>query len=84
MGKPLILGRRTFESLPQPLPAGASVDADLGFPVTASSSRMTRGALDLARHAAEAMLTKEIIVGADGDFCLYFLDPADRTHRIAL
>ena len=44
MGKPLILGRRTFESLPQPLPGRRIVvlTRDLGFSrATASSSRMT-------------------------------------------
>ncbi|MFY9627977.1 MAG: dihydrofolate reductase [Methylocystis sp.] len=84
MGKPLILGRRTFESLPQPLPGRRIVvlTRDLGFSRDGVLiAHDPAEALDLARHAAEAMLTKEIIVGGGTEIFRLYLP---QTQRIEL
>jgi dihydrofolate reductase len=84
MGKPLILGRRTFQSLRRPLPGReiivlthAAAFASPGVGV----AHTPEAALDLARRAAAAMGAAEICIGGGGEIYRVFLD---RTARVEL
>jgi dihydrofolate reductase len=84
MGKPLILGRRTFESLERPLPGREIivVTRDPRFsPVGVRIAHSPVEALALARRLAVAMAVDEIIVGGGAEI---FRALMDETQRIEL
>ena len=83
MGKPLILGRRTFESLRRPLPGREIivVTRDPGFSPPASTSRTSPAeALALARPLAKAMAARKSWSAAAPKFSA----PSWTTQRIEL
>ncbi len=84
MGKPLILGRRTFQSLRRPLPGREIIvltgNADFA-PVGVKTAPTPAAALDLARQAAREMGAEEICIGGGAEVYRAFLD---ETARIEL
>jgi dihydrofolate reductase len=84
MGKPLILGRRTFQSLGRPLP-GRSIIVITRDPQFSAAGVEIAGspleALALARQLAKTLSADEIIVGGGADI---FRDLLDETQRIEL
>jgi dihydrofolate reductase len=84
MGKPLILGRRTFQSLPRPLPGRALIVVTRNpefAPPGVEVARNPAEALDLARRTAERMSATEICIGGGGEI---FQALMDATQRIEL
>jgi len=84
MGKPLILGRRTFESLQRPLPGREIivVTRDPRFsPAGVRIAHSPLEALAVARRLAMAMAVDEIIVGGGAEI---FRALMDQTRRIEL
>jgi len=84
MGKPLILGRRTFESLQRPLPGREIivVTRDQRFePAGVRIAHSPSEALAVARRLAMAMAVDEIIVGGGAEI---FRALMDETQRIEL
>ncbi|MEF3365343.1 dihydrofolate reductase [Methylocystis sp. 9N] len=80
MGKPMIMGRRTFESIGRPLPGRASVvlTRDPGF--TAEGAHVATSpaeALATARRLADLMGADEIIIAGGGEIFRAFLDLTD-------
>ena len=70
MGKPLILGRRTFESLRRPLPGREIivVTRDPRFsPAGVRIARSPLEALAIARSLAKALAVDEIVVGGGAE-----------------
>ena len=83
MGKPLILGRRTFQSLRRPLPGREIIvlTRDSGFARPGVRVAQTpEAALDLAQQAAAAMGAKEICIGGGAEIYRVFLDQAARVE----
>lgn len=81
IGKPVIMGRKTFQSIGKPLPGRENivVSRDQSFRpdgVTVSSS--VKSALDLARQAARAMEASDIAVIGGGEIYRQAFDLADR------
>jgi dihydrofolate reductase len=84
MGKPLILGRRTFESLRRPLPGREIivVTRDPRFsPAGVRIARSPLEALAIARSLAKALAVDEIVVGGGAEI---FGALMDETQRIEL
>jgi dihydrofolate reductase len=84
MGKPLILGRRTFESLQRPLPGREIivVTRDPRFsPAGVRIARSPSDALAVARALARDLAVDEIIVGGGAEI---FRALMDETQRIEL
>jgi dihydrofolate reductase len=84
MGKPLILGRRTFESLRRPLPGREIivVTRDPRFsPVGVRIAHSPLEALAVARRLAKALAVDEIMVGGGAEI---FRALMDETQRIEL
>ena len=84
MGKPLILGRRTFESLQRPLPGREIivVTRDPRFsPVGVRIAHSPLEALAVARRLAKALAVDEIMVGGGAEI---FRALMDETQRIEL
>lgn len=84
MGKPLIVGRRTYESFRRPLPGRRLIvvtrDPDFSAPdaILAADPQL---ALALARRAAGEMGAREIMVGGGAEIYRALLD---ETRRIEL
>jgi dihydrofolate reductase len=81
MGRPLIMGRKTFESIGKPLPGRHTIVltrqtgwASAGVEVAAHAEE----ALALGHRAAERMGMGEIFVAGGGEIYRLFLDRADR------
>jgi dihydrofolate reductase len=84
MGKPLILGRRTFESLPQALPGRRIVVVTRDKDFSGNGALVAHSpeeAVQMAREAAREMNAKEIIIGGGTEI---FRALMDRTRRIEL
>ena len=84
MGKPLILGRRTFESLQRPLPGREIivVTRDPRFsPAGVRIAHSPLEALAVARRLARALAVDEIMVGGGAEI---FRALMDETQRIEL
>jgi dihydrofolate reductase len=84
MGKPLILGRRTFESLQRPLPGRELivVTRDPRFsPAGVRVAHSPMEALAVARRLAKALAVDEIMVGGGAEIFRALLD---ETQRIEL
>ncbi len=84
MGKPLILGRRTFESLQRPLPGREIivVTRDSRYsPAGVQLAHSPLEALAVARRLAKALAVDEIMVGGGAEI---FRALMDETQRIEL
>ncbi len=84
MGKPLILGRRTFTSLPQALPGRRIVVVTRDADFSSSDALVAYSpaeALRIARDVARDMGTDEVIIGGGSEIFRALLD---ETRRIEL
>ena len=82
-GRPLLMGRRTFESIGRPLPGRETValSRDPQFrPEGAHLARDLEEALELATRLAEAMRSPEIIIAGGAQIYSAFLPRADVIH----
>ncbi len=83
MGKPVIMGRKTFQSLPKPLDGRDNIviTRDSGFrPQGAEAVPSLAAALALARSHAERRGTDEVMVIGGGEIYAAALPSADRVH----
>jgi len=82
MGKPLILGRRTFESLPVALPGRdlVVVTRDPGFSPGARVARSPDEALAVAREIARNSGAREICIGGGAEIYNALLGATDRVE----
>ncbi len=84
MGKPMIMGRKTFLSIGKPLPGRESivVTRDAGFapPEGVHVARSLDEALTLGAERAAAMGVDEIIVAGGGEIYAQAIGLADRLH----
>ncbi len=83
LGKPLIMGRRTFQSIGRPLPGRetVAVSRDRGFaPEGVHLARDPDEALWIGTRLAERMGAKEIIVAGGEQIYRSFLDRTDLIH----
>jgi len=81
LGKPLIVGRKTFQSIGRALPGRAMivVTHDEGFAVEGvRRARDVQDALRLGREVARAMGAEEICVGGGGEIYAQTIAHADR------
>ncbi len=81
MGKPLILGRRTFEALPRPLPGRELVVVTRDSGVSAPGAHFARSpgeALEVAREIARASGAGEICIGGGAEIYSALLEATDR------
>jgi len=80
MGKPLIMGRRTWDSVGRPLPGRKTVvlTRDVGFAAEgACVARTPEEALTRATEFAENMGASDIIIAGGGEIYAAFLDATD-------
>ncbi len=81
MGKPLVMGRKTFESLTRPL-AGREIvvlTRDRNFaPENARVAHSLEEAIELATKRAAAMAADAIVVAGGGELYAQTIDRADR------
>jgi len=81
MGKPLIVGRRTYESFGRPLPGRRLIvvtrDPHFAAP-DARAAASPEAALALAREAAAEMGAREIMIGGGAEIFRALLDRVDR------
>jgi dihydrofolate reductase len=80
MGKPLIMGRKTFESIGKPLPGRRTIVMSRAEDFTAEGVALARSfdaALALAEQAADEMGVAEIIVAGGAQVYEQALDRAD-------
>ena len=81
MGKPLLMGRRTWDSIGRPLPGRESIvltrDADF-HPAGAHVARSLDEALAIGEARARAMGASEIVVAGGGDLYAQIIGRADR------
>jgi len=83
MGKPLILGRRTFQSLPRPLPGRELivVTRDACFaPQGLRVAHDPAAALRLAQDVAASMSAPQICIGGGGEIYRALLDATQRVE----
>jgi dihydrofolate reductase len=81
MGKPLLMGRKTFDSIGRPLPGRETIvlTRDTGFaPQGIYAVHDLAGALELAQARARAMGAKEIIVAGGGELYAQTMPLAQR------
>ncbi len=84
MGKPLILGRRTFESLQRPLPGREIIVVTRDSRYSPTGVRLAHSpleALAVARRLAKALAVDQIAVGGGAEI---FRALMDETQRIEL
>lgn len=82
-GKPLVMGRKTFESIGKPLPNRDNivVTRDAGFAADGVLiARSLEEALALGRAAAERRGVDEIMIGGGGDIYAQTIGKADRLY----
>ena len=83
MGKPLIVGRRTYESFGRPLPGRRLIvvtrNPDFSAP-DAEAAASPEAALILAREAAAQMGAREIMIGGGAEIFRALLDQVDRVE----
>ena len=81
LGKPVIMGRKTWEAIGRPLPGRETivVTRDTAF---AASGALVAGSVDaalaLGAARAEAMGAREVILAGGGDLYAQLIDAADR------
>ncbi|WOJ89705.1 dihydrofolate reductase [Methylocapsa polymorpha] len=90
MGKPLLMGRKTFQSIGQPLPGRETIviTRDRDFDPSAGAGNAPGvhiaheldAALALAQERAAAMDAEEVIVAGGGDLYEILIDRAARMH----
>ncbi len=83
MGKPVIMGRKTFESIGKPLPGRSIivVTRDASFRAEGvDAATSIAAALHRAREMAAAMGAKEIIVAGGGEIYALTMALADRLY----
>lgn len=81
LGKPLVMGRKTFESIGKPLPGRETivVTRDPGYAAAgAHVARDVTAALALAAERAAAMGADEVIVAGGGEIYRQTIGQADR------
>ena len=81
MGKPMIMGRKTWDSIGRPLPGREIVvlTRDAMFQAEGAHIAATPGqALAMAQRLAKMMQADEIIIAGGGDIFRLFLDHTDR------
>jgi dihydrofolate reductase len=81
MGKPLILGRRTFEALPRPLPGRELVVVTRDPSFSASGAHVAQSpeaALEIAREIARNSGVEEICIGGGAEIYRALLKATDR------
>ena len=83
LGKPLIMGRRTFASIGRPLPGRETIvltrDIKFAAPGTAVAHDLA-GALELAAAAARRLGADAIIIAGGGDVYAQTIARAERLH----
>jgi len=83
MGKPIVMGRKTFDSLGRPLPGRSNIvisrQADLSIPGVQVVDSIEQ-ALTLARHQAELDAVDEIMIIGGGNLYQQCLALADRLY----
>ncbi|MGL4494822.1 MAG: dihydrofolate reductase [Beijerinckiaceae bacterium] len=82
MGKPMVMGRRTFQSIGKPLPGRETivVTRDAAFPLPSGVHRVAslEAGLALAQNHAHAMGADAVMVVGGGDIYAQALPLADR------
>lgn len=82
-GKPLVMGRRTFETIGRPLPGRETIalsrDPAFGAP-GAHVARNPEEALGLAETLAASMVAREIVVAGGAQIYDAFLERVDLIH----
>ncbi len=81
MGKPLILGRRTFEALPRALPGRELVVVTRDPKASAPGAHLARtpeGALEAAREIARRSGATEICIGGGAEIYRALIEATDR------
>jgi dihydrofolate reductase len=83
MGKPIVMGRKTFESIGKPLPGRANivVTRQPGYaPDGVTVADSLAAALELAEIAAQASGANEIVIGGGGEIYREAMPLADRLY----
>ena len=84
MGKPLIMGRKTFQSVGRALPGRETIivtrDAAFTPPPGVHCTRTIDAALDLAAARATALGVDEIMLAGDGEVFAALIDRVDRMY----
>ncbi len=83
MGKPLILGRRTFQSLPQALPGRRIIVVTRDSQFSCDSvlvAHSPKEAVEIARGAAREMGASEIIVGGGTEIFRTLIEDVERVE----
>ena len=84
MGKPVIVGRKTFESFPKPLPGRTNIVVSRSASFEHTRVRMARDldeALAIAGEVAERDAVSEIFVAGGAELYALALPRADRLYR---
>ena len=84
MGKPVIVGRKTFESFPKPLPGRTNIVVSRSASFEHARVRMARDldeALAVAGDVAECDAVSEIFVAGGAELYALALPRADRLYR---
>lgn len=87
-GKPLLMGRKTYESIGRPLPGRSTIvlsrQADFGanfsFPTDVQVADNVTAALALAKAAAQARAVDEIILAGGTELFALLIDRVARLH----
>ncbi len=82
-GKPLVMGRKTFESIGRPLPNRDNIVVTRDPAFAADGVRIARSldeAIALGRASAEARGGDEIMIGGGGDIYAQTIETADRLY----
>jgi dihydrofolate reductase len=83
MGKPMIMGRRTWDSIGRPLPGRESIIVTRDQTFQAEGAHVVHdiaAALKLAQDRAKAMNAAEIVLAGGGDLYAQMLDQCDVLH----
>jgi dihydrofolate reductase len=84
MGKPLIMGRKTFASLGRPLPGRETIvvtrDETFALPAALFRAANIKNAVQIAHERAAVLGAKEIIVAGGGEIYAALIDKLDRLH----
>ncbi|HME84645.1 MAG TPA: dihydrofolate reductase [Roseiarcus sp.] len=84
MGKPLVMGRKTFQSIGRPLPGRETIvlTRDTGLaPVGALVAHDLEAALALAQKRATAMEADAVVIAGGGEI---YAQTIDRAERLAI
>ena len=80
-GKPLVMGRRNFESIGRPLPGRETIVVTRNADFAPAGVRVVQGveaALALAEEIGREMIAHEIIIAGGGEIYRHTIDRADR------